>query len=100
VAGIMPVLNLGQLARFKELSGCVIPDELVAFLGEGDASEVAARGVDFATRQCDDLLRHGIAGIHLYSLNQSLSSVRITENLRALGHFPVLTGSKAAKAAG
>lgn len=89
VAGIMPVLNLGQLNRFKELSGCAIPDSMVAFLSSGAPEAVADRGVEFATRQCVDLLKHGIAGIHLYSLNQSPSSVRITENLRKLGHFPL-----------
>jgi methylenetetrahydrofolate reductase (NADPH) len=89
VAGIMPVLNLAQLNRFKELSGCVIPDSMVAFLSDGDAEGVADRGVEFATRQSVDLLKNGIAGIHLYSLNQSHSSARITENLRQLGHFPL-----------
>ncbi|MEO7424543.1 MAG: methylenetetrahydrofolate reductase [NAD(P)H], partial [Fibrobacteria bacterium] len=71
VAGIMPVLNLNQLTRFKELSGCVIPDSMVRFLSEGRPEEVTQRGVEFATSQCLDLLRNGIAGIHLYSLNQS-----------------------------
>ena len=98
VAGIMPVLNLGQLSRFKELSGCEIPDSLVAFLGTGSAADIVARGVEFATRQCLDLLRNGIAGIHLYSLNQSHSSARITENLRGQGHFPPAVESKPAKA--
>jgi methylenetetrahydrofolate reductase (NADPH) len=97
VAGIMPVLNLGQIARFRELSGCVIPEALVAYLGTGDGAEVQARGVEFATRQCDDLLRNGIAGIHLYSLNQSHSSARITENLRGMGYFPVASTAKSAK---
>ncbi|MDB5102411.1 MAG: metF [Fibrobacteres bacterium] len=89
VAGIMPVLNLNQLTRFKELSGCLIPESMVAFLSDGKPEDVARRGVDFATEQCQDLLKNGIAGIHLYSLNQSPSSARITENLRGLGHFPV-----------
>ncbi len=89
VAGIMPVLNLGQLNRFKELSGCAIPESMVAFLSAGSAESVADRGVEFASRQCVDLLKNGIAGIHLYSLNQSSSSVRITENLRKLGYFPL-----------
>jgi methylenetetrahydrofolate reductase (NADPH) len=89
VAGIMPVLNLNQLTRFKELSGCLIPESMVAFLGDGKPENVTQRGVDFATGQCVDLLKNGIAGIHLYSLNQSHSSARITENLRRLGHFPV-----------
>jgi methylenetetrahydrofolate reductase (NADPH) len=94
IAGIMPVTNLGQLARFKELSGCVIPEALVAFLGQGSPADIVSRGVEFATRQCRDLLEHGIAGIHLYSLNQSLSSVRITANLRGLGYFPVAAESR------
>ncbi len=102
VAGIMPVLNLNQLTRFRELSGCLIPETMVAFLSAGNPEEVNQRGVEFATRQCDDLLKHGIAGIHLYSLNQSHSSARITENLRRLGHFPVTPPTpeipKAAKA--
>jgi methylenetetrahydrofolate reductase (NADPH) len=89
VAGIMPVLNLNQLTRFRELSGCNIPDSMVSFLGAGNPEDVTQRGVDFATAQCDDLLKNGIAGIHLYSLNQSHSSARITENLRQLGHFPL-----------
>ncbi len=98
VAGIMPVLSLGQLARFKELSGCLIPDSMVAFLGAGKPEEVTQRGVEFATAQCLDLLKNGIAGIHLYSLNQSHSSARITENLRKLGHFQVTPEpAKAAK---
>jgi hypothetical protein len=48
-----------------------------------------------------DLLKNGIAGVHLYSLNQSHSSARITANLRRLGHFPVAVpeAKPAAKAA-
>jgi methylenetetrahydrofolate reductase (NADH) len=99
VAGIMPVLNLNQLTRFRELSGCLIPDSMVAFLGNGKPEDVTQRGVEYATEQCHDLLKNGIAGIHLYSLNQSHSSARITENLRRLGHFPVTAeGPKTAKA--
>lgn len=109
VAGIMPVLNLGQLSRFRELSGCVIPDALVGFLGNGEPASILDRGVEFATRQSEDLLKNGIAGIHLYSLNQSHSSTRITGNLRTLGYFPlpaenrpgaVTQGAATGKAAG
>jgi methylenetetrahydrofolate reductase (NADPH) len=87
VAGIMPVLDLKQLPRFEELSGCVIPADLPAFLSVGTEAEVALRGVEYATRQCDELLKGGVAGLHLYCLNKHSSVVRITENLRALGHF-------------
>jgi methylenetetrahydrofolate reductase (NADPH) len=90
VAGIMPVLDAKQLPRFEELSGCVIPEDLPAFLAdESKGADVVARGVAYATRQCDDLLKGGVAGLHLYCLNKHTSVTSITENLRALGHFPV-----------
>lgn len=88
VAGIMPVLDIKQLPRFEELSGCVIPPDLPAFLGAlGEGEDVVDRGVAYATRQCDELLRGGVAGLHLYCLNKHASVMRITENLRALGHL-------------
>ena len=89
VAGIMPVLDLNQLTRFKELSDCAIPEKMVAFISQGRPEDVINRGVEMATQQCDELLKNGIAGIHLFSLNRSHSSARITENLRKLGHFPI-----------
>lgn len=89
VAGIMPVLDINQLGRFKELSGCAIPDSMVKFLGDGKANDVLDRGVQFATEQSLDLLKNGIAGIHIYCLNKSHSTSRITENLRLAGAFPI-----------
>jgi methylenetetrahydrofolate reductase (NADPH) len=99
VAGIMPVLDVNQLGRFKELSGCAIPERLVRFLGDGKDGDVVSRGVEYATEQCLDLLRNGIAGIHLYCLNRSHSSARITENLRKAGHFPIAAPAKSSSAA-
>ncbi len=90
IAGIMPVSDLKQLPRFEELSGCVIPEELTAFLSdESKGEDVAQRGIAYATRQCDELVRNDVAGLHLYCLNRNTFVTRITENLRALGHFPL-----------
>lgn len=89
VAGIMPVLDVNQLGRFRDLSGCSIPDRLVAALGDGRDGDVVARGVEYATAQCLDLMKNGIDGIHLYCLNRSHSAARITENLRRSGLFPI-----------
>lgn len=93
VAGIMPVLDVNQLGRFKELSGCAIPDRLVKLLGDGKDGDAVSRGVEYATRQCLDLLKNGIAGIHIYCLNKSHSAARITENLRREGYFPATVKS-------
>jgi len=85
IAGIMPVSNLGQLKRFKTLSGTDIPAKLVQFLGTGDAETISARGEEYGIGQCADLLKNGVAGIHLYTLNKSKSTSIITQNLMELG---------------
>jgi methylenetetrahydrofolate reductase (NADPH) len=100
VAGVMPVLELKQLPRFEELSGCVIPDDLTPYLGDArNGSDVLARGVEYAVRQCDELLRGGVAGLHLYCLNKHVSVVAITEKLRALGHFAPVSENAASATA-
>ena len=75
--------EITQLPRFRDLSGCVIPDALVKFLGDG--TDTQQKGVDYATRQCRELLDNGVSGLHLYCLNKHQSVVQITANLRDLG---------------
>ncbi|MBV9849338.1 MAG: methylenetetrahydrofolate reductase [NAD(P)H] [Armatimonadetes bacterium] len=89
VAGILPVTSLAQLAPdgICQRSGTGVPQSLLDFLGTGD--DIVDRGVQYAHRQCRDLLEHGVPGIHFYTLNRSPSSLRVTEALRADGYFPV-----------
>ena len=44
-----------------------------------------ALGVEYGTRQCAELLRAGVPGIHFYTLNQSPATRAIFENLRREG---------------
>jgi methylenetetrahydrofolate reductase (NADPH) len=83
VPGIIPILSGAQIKRFTALCGARIPNELAARLEElGDNDEaVADFGVEYATRQCQDLLRQGAPGIHFYTLNKARSPVRVLQNL-------------------
>lgn len=89
IAGILPVTSLGQIRRIFELSGQEAPRKLLDFLGAGDDKEVMQRGIEYAVQQCQDLLENGVAGLHLYTFNRALSSVRITKALRGQGYFPL-----------
>ena len=83
VPGVVSILSAAQIKRFTAMCGATIPAPLAAkleALGEDDAA-VAEFGIEYATRQCEDLLRAGVPGIHFYTLNKSHATVRILQNL-------------------
>jgi methylenetetrahydrofolate reductase (NADPH) len=83
IAGIMPITNVAQIKRFVAMCGAKIPHPLLLKLEsvEDDPSAVYAAGVEYATRQCQDLLFHGVDGIHFYTLNKSKATVQICTSL-------------------
>ena len=91
VAGIMPVTGLKQLSRFQKMCGCRIPAKLRKTIEEASEESVVARGIEYGTDQCRDLLKNNVAGLHLYTLNKSVSSTAIIQNLRAQGVFEKLS---------
>jgi len=81
--GIVPILNAGQIKRFTALCGAKMPAPMLARLdqlGDNDAA-VAEFGIEYATRQCEDLLRQGVPGIHFYTLNKARSTTAVLRNL-------------------
>jgi methylenetetrahydrofolate reductase (NADPH) len=85
VAGIMPILNVAQIKRFIGMCGAKIPHPLLLKLEsvESDPAAVHEMGVEYATSQCRDLLKNGVAGLHFYTLNKSKATVRIVKALGA-----------------
>jgi methylenetetrahydrofolate reductase (NADPH) len=83
VPGVIPILRGGQIKRFATLCGARIPQPLADKLEElGDDDDAVAQfGIEYSTRQCQELLRNGAPGIHFYTLNKAESTVRILQNL-------------------
>jgi len=83
VPGIIPILSTAQIKKFTALCGSVMPAVLIErldALGHDDAAATAF-GIEFATRQCADLIRNGVPGLHFYTLNKAQSSLAILRNL-------------------
>ena len=83
IPGIMPILNFRQILRISTMCGSTIPPVLLQRL-EAVADDPEATfdvGVDWAWRQCEELLAHGAPGIHFYVMNRSRATQRIFERL-------------------
>jgi methylenetetrahydrofolate reductase (NADPH) len=87
VPGILPILGTSQIKRFTALCGARVPEPLLARLEELADNDAAAAdyGIEYATRQCEELLREGVPGLHLYTLNKVRSTAQIMTNLGLRG---------------
>jgi methylenetetrahydrofolate reductase (NADPH) len=83
VPGIVSILSAAQITRFTQLCGSKIPPPLRKKLDEltGNDEAAAEFGIEYATRQCEELLRAGVPGLHFYTLNKARSTVQILKNL-------------------
>ena len=83
VPGILPILSTAQIKRFIALCGAGLPAGLVTELERrGDDNEAVTRfGIEYATEQCQELLREGAPGLHFYTLNRSRSTSEVVRNL-------------------
>ena len=83
VAGVMPILNFSQLARFSDVCGAEIP-RWIRFKLESfrdDSASIRAFGLDVVTAMCERLLAGGAPGLHFYTLNQSPLPAEICKRL-------------------
>jgi methylenetetrahydrofolate reductase (NADPH) len=83
VPGIMPILSAAQIKRIVSLCGADLPEPFLRELnrhGDND-EEVAQFGIEYATRQCEELLREGVPGLHFYTMNKSRSTTAVVGNL-------------------
>jgi methylenetetrahydrofolate reductase (NADPH) len=82
VPGILPILTTSQIKRFVGLCGAELPAELLSELERrGDDEAVTQFGIEYATRQCEELLREGAPGLHFYTLNKARSTTAVIGNL-------------------
>ena len=81
--GILPISGAAQIKRFTTICGASIPQPLLEKLDQFGDNDIATAefGIEYATRQCAELLRGGAPGLHLYTLNKAATATRILKNL-------------------
>ena len=87
IPGIIAIQSSAQITRFTQLCGAKVPPALRKRLEELTVDDAGALefGIEYATQQCEELLRAGVPGLHFYTLNKAHSTVEILKNLRLAG---------------
>ncbi|MCW2524526.1 MAG: metF [Frankiales bacterium] len=83
IAGLMPVTNVGIIARSEQFTGAPFPAELgqrFAAIAE-DPKAVRALGIEETSKLAQRLLDEGVPGIHFYTLNRSKATREVWDNL-------------------
>lgn len=83
IAGIMPVTNLGMIARSEQLSGAPFPPALAQQFEAvaDDPAAVRALGIEQATHLAQRLLVEGAPGLHFITMNFAKASREVIAEL-------------------
>jgi methylenetetrahydrofolate reductase (NADPH) len=82
IPGIMPITDIEKIKKFGKMTGATLPKSIVEPMEKAASSQEALKlGIEFATKQCQDLRQNGVNYLHFYTLNQSQATAEIVENL-------------------
>ena len=72
LAGLMPITSAKQVDNIIGMSGTKIPSELAKLIEKYKDNPVDMKKacLEFSKGQMENLLKHGVDGIHLYSMNK------------------------------
>ncbi len=84
--GVMPIYSVKMMEILAGICGATIVDEIrqgLAALPAGDKKALLDFGIEFAANQCQELLKAGVPGLHIYTMDRSQSAVGIVNRLRS-----------------
>ena len=83
VAGIMPVTNVVQLKKIKELSNANIPSKFLSIADkfQDDKDSMRQAGIIYACNQIINLISNCINNIHIYTMNNAGVAKQIMQNI-------------------
>ena len=86
-AGIMPIMSRTQVEKMIFMCGASLPSKLIKLIHRYEQQPEALRqaALEYALAQCEDLIAHGVDGIHLYSMNRAVVAKTVLQHLRG-GH--------------
>jgi methylenetetrahydrofolate reductase (NADPH) len=82
VPGMISIVSAPGIRKFTQTCGAKIPPALAAKLDGLTSDEAAVEfGIEYCTKQCEELLKAGVPGLHFYTLNKAPATIRVLKNL-------------------
>ena len=83
VPGIMPITSSSQLLRFSDACGAEIPRWIRLRLQAygDDIASIKAFGLEVVSDLCQQLVAAGVPALHFYTMNQSVATTEILQQL-------------------
>ena len=82
----MPVTNKKQIERMVTMCGASIPKKLANLMTKyaDDPESMTDAGIEYAWAQIEGLIRRGVRGIHLYTMNNPSVALKIYNGIKEL----------------
>lgn len=83
IPGILPITNYKQVDRMVELCGVNVPAKLKERLEKykNDHNAIMEIGINHTSKQVEQLVKNGVAGLHFYILNKANPTSQVIENI-------------------
>lgn len=82
IPGIMPIISEKQVEKMVKLANITVPKNVQENISKLKDKDLIEFGIEYATSQCEDLIKNGIKGLHFYTLNKSYSTNQILNNIK------------------
>jgi len=85
IPGVLPITDYQALLKFCTLCGATVTKEVHQIFEpvQADKDKTLQAGIDFAIKQCQELLAGGAPGIHFYCLNKIHPVDTILQSIRS-----------------
>jgi len=92
IPGILPIQSYASLRNIAKMSSIGVPESILKEVEpiKDDDAAIKEFGIKLGTEMCQKLLSSGTPGLHFYTLNQEVVTMRIIRNLESLKRTRVI----------
>lgn len=89
IPGIMPIISKKQVEKMVKLANITVPPNVQENISKLKDKDLIEFGIEYATSQCEELIKNGIKGLHFYTLNKSYSTNEILNNIKGVNIWKI-----------